>query len=216
MDNAIHLMGEHATTCADFSVRAQVQSTPTDPTDPLMGRVSLTAEGPNDDGNVCLQANGRVTSQVDECRIDVLSDGIVVDSGNTGNIGLRAGAAPCMQQVDLEGNGGSIVLENGQIDGSPKIDIGEDSITLSVGTNKITISATGIKVEGLEITIEGTTSAEMKAPSVSVDASADATIKGAASTEVSSSGSMVVKGTASTEVSASGTMTLKGAMVMIN
>lgn len=216
MDNAIHLMGEHATTCADFSVRAQVESTPTDLSDPVTGRVSLTAVGPNDDGNVSLKANGRVSSRVDECTIDVVAGGIVVDAGHSGNIGLRAGTAPCIQRVDVEGDGGSIVLENGQIDGSPKIEIGVDSITLSVGTNKITIGSTGITIEGLEVTVEGTSTAEIKAPSVSVEASADATVKGSASTEISSSGTMTVKGTASTEVSASGTMTLKGAMVMIN
>lgn len=199
MDNAIMVDGEHAVSCAQFSVRAEAASA-SGPKDPLTSRIELVSSGPKKDGSVSLESNGRVTAKVDEAAIDVVSSGVVIDSGDLGNVAARAGSAPAMQHIEMEGNGGSIILENGQIPLSPRIKIGVDSIELSVGLNKITIDAMGVSVSGIKVDVEGT---------------ADTSIKGL-NVEVAADLAATVKGNASAELSAGVQTTVKGAMVMIN
>lgn len=199
MDNSVYMMGEHAVSCADFSVRAEVGEASDSTHLPLTARVNLTAQGPSDDGCVNLRANGRVAARVGQSSIDVLSEGVVVDAGDLGNIGLRSGTAPAMQFVDLEGNGGNIVLGNGQLPVSPKIEITPDSIELSVGPNKITIGPTGVSISGVEVSVDGEATASVSAPAVTINGQLEAALKGAMAT-----------------VEGSGTAAVKGAMVMIN
>ena len=71
--------------------------------------------------------------------------------------------------------------------------------TLKVGSNTITIDNSGIKVKGIQVAIEGTAKAEMKAPLTTVKADGMLEAKGAVS-----------------QVSADGPLMLKGAVTMIN
>ena len=191
--------GEHSISCAEFSVRADVGKVSTDPDFPITGRIDLAAVGPVSDGSVNLSSNGRIAAKVDECSLDIVAKGVVLDGGDLGKVGLRAGTAPMMQQVDLDGNGGSIVVQNGQLPVCPKIEVSADSIIISVGLNKITINAMGIEISGLQVTTKGTVEASLEAPIVAVKGSVQASLQGA----------MVgVEGSAMT--------TVKGAMVMIN
>jgi hypothetical protein len=199
MDNIQHLPGEHSISCAEFSVRADVGKASMDPDFPVTGRIDLAAVGPVSDGSVSLSSNGRIAAKVDECSLDIVSKGVVLDGGDLGKVGLRAGTAPMMQQVDLDGNGGSIVVQNGQLPICPKIEVSADSIVLSVGPNKITINAMGIEISGLQVSAKGMVEASLEAPIVAVKGSVQASLQGA----------MVgVEGSAMT--------TIKGAMVMIN
>ncbi|HBJ33379.1 MAG TPA: hypothetical protein DDZ51_01180 [Planctomycetaceae bacterium] len=166
----------------------------------MMGRIDLRAAGPISNGSIRLAADGRVAANVGESSIDLVTSGIVIDAGNSGNVTLRAGTVPLVQHVHLEGNGGGIVLQNGQLPVSPKIEIKADSIELSVGVNKIVIGPTGITISGLQVSVEGTTDVSVSACDVKIAAQISAT----------------VKGTASAELSAAGQTTVKGAMVMIN
>ncbi|MEP3478784.1 MAG: type VI secretion system tip protein VgrG [Fuerstiella sp.] len=52
------------------------------------------------------------------------------------------------------------------------------AIELKVGNNSITIDQTGIKIKGMQVTIEGTTKAELKAPMTNVKGDAMLVIKG--------------------------------------
>jgi len=199
MDNIQHLPGEHSISCAEFSVRADVAKSSADPDFPVTGRIDLAAVGPLSDGCVNLSANGRIAAKVDACSLDIVSKGIIMDGGDRGKVGLRVGTAPMMQQVDLDGNGGSIVVQNGQFSICPKIEVSADSIVLSVGPNKITISAMGIEISGLQVSTKGTVEASVEAPIVAVKGSVQASLQGA----------MVA-------VEGSAMATVKGAMVMIN
>lgn len=201
MDNVLNTVGKQGFNCAEFAVRAELPSGAAGGLDdPKVARVSVSADGAAEDGIVALSSNGRVGLSVEDATIDVMPGGIVVDAGDTGNIGLRAGTAPCQQSIDVQGNTGSIVLQNGQLPMTPKIEIGKDSIELSVGLNKITIGPTGIEISGATVDIEGTLDVSMKGLNVGIEANVAAS----------------VKGTATAELSASGPTTVKGAMVMIN
>ncbi len=199
MDQAMQVTGEHSIACAGFNVRAEVVNEASTIDLPLMSRIDLSANGPSDNGSVNLSADGRVSSRVGGACVDVVSGGVVADAGDEGNVGLRAGTAPMMQFVDLEGNGGSIVLGNGQVPLSPKIEITPDGIALSVGPNKITIGPTGIKISGLTVAIEGELEASMSAATATVNGQLEAAVKGAMAS-----------------LEGSGTATVKGAIVMIN
>jgi type VI secretion system secreted protein VgrG len=199
MDNVQHLPGEHSISCAEFSVRANVANASTDPKFPMTGRIDLAAVGPVSDGCVNLSSNGRIAAKVDRCSMDIVSGGVVLDGGDLGKVGLRAGTAPMMQQVDLDGNGGSIVVQNGQLPICPKIEVSPDSIVLSVGPNKITINALGIQISGLQVAVKGTVDASLDAPMVTVKGDVQASLQGAM---------VAVEGSAMT--------TVKGGIVMIN
>lgn len=192
MDHAANTTGQQQFACAGFSVSATVDEQPSEPTEPTTGNIYLSAKGPESDGNVSLQADGRVTASVAESRIDVVDGGIVLDAGDTGNIGARVGTSPLMQHIELEGDGGNVVLENGQLPLAPKIEITPDAIVLSVGTNKITIGPEGIEITGLEVSIKGELATNVEGLDVTVKADVAATLQGGAET------------------------TIKGAMVMIN
>lgn len=201
MDDCNHLIGEYAISCGDFSVRAETSAPNMDVDQPSMARVDLAACGPANNGAVCLNANGNVSARVDGCSVNIVSQGIVVDGGNTGNVGMRTGAAPMTQSIVAGGNGKSIVLQNGQVPSvSPIIEIGIDSIELAVGPNKIKIGPTGIEITGLQVDVAGIATANLKAPLVNVEADAQ----------------VAVKGNAMASLEASGMTTVKGGMVMIN
>ena len=192
MDHAGNTTGEQQFACAGFSVCASVDEPAASALEPATGSIQLSATGPLKDGNVSLKADGRVTSSVGQSHIDVVSGGIVVDAGDMGNIGTRAGTAPMMQHVELQGNGGNILLENGQLPISPKIEITPDSIVLSVGTNKITIGPAGIEIIGLEVSVKGELATNVEGLDVTVKGDLATTLQGGAET------------------------TIKGAIVMIN
>ena len=199
MDQADKFTGERSLSCASFIVNANVVET--DGVDlPLASRIDLTASGPSDNGSVRLTADGLVSSRVGQSGIDIAAAGVVVDGGDGGKIGVRAGSPPMMQTIDLEGDGGNIVLKNGQLPVSPTIQITPDGIELAVGPNKITIGPTGIVIQGLEVSITGEMSASMSGLIVSVEGQTEASLKGLAGTTVESSAMT----------------TIKGAMVMIN
>lgn len=199
MDHTIDVIGEHGVHCSKFFVRATVDSAPEGVDDPRLGWVELSSKGPEDDGCVVLTSNGRVACEVAQTSIDLMSDGIVMDAGPEGNIGLRAGTPPLIQSVDLEGDGGSIKLCNGQLPIAPTIEITEESIELSVGPNKLTIDATGIRLQGLTVAIEGEATAEMSALEVSVEGTVAASLSGLTA-----------------ELQGEAEASVKGAMVMIN
>jgi hypothetical protein len=192
MDSVLNVLGEHAISCADFSVRAEVSEKSMALDAPAIARIDLTAVGADDDGEVLLNANGRIALKVAQRSIDFVKKGIVLDAGDEGNIGLRAGTAPAIQHVELMGNGGSIILENGQLPMAPKIEITVDSIILSVGASKITIGPAGIQISSVSVSVEG---------------KVEATLTGMMA---------AVKGQATAELSAAGEASVKGAIVMIN
>ncbi len=199
MDQAQQMTGEHSITCAGLNVRAEVVKESTSPDLPLMSRIDLSAAGPSDDGVISLDADGRVTTRVGQSGIDVEDNGVVVDAGMEGKVGLRAGMAPMMQSVTLGGTGENIVLQNGQLPVSPKIEITAETIELSVGPNKITIGPSGITISGLEVSVEGELSASMSGATVTVNGQIEAALKGAM-----------------TSVEGEGMTTIKGGVVMIN
>lgn len=199
MDQCTQLIGEFAVSCGDFSVRAEVCETAFDVEQPSMARVDLLASGPNDDGSVSLRANGNVSARVDAASIDVTSDGVVVDGGAGGKVGMRVGTAPMIQSITASGNGGNIVLENGQLPVSPTIQISPDSIELSVGPNKITIGPTGIEISGIQVNVKGNATATLAAPAVTVQGDVQVAVKGAMAS-----------------LEGSGMTTVKGGVVMIN
>jgi hypothetical protein len=194
MDSAQHLTGQKSFSCSDFSVRAVVAATSLDTDVAATGRVDLVASGPDDNGAVSLSANGQISAGVGESSLAIRADGIVVDGGNLGNIGIRAGTAPMMQYVGVEGNGGSILLQNGQLPVAPKIEVKADSIILSVGPNKITIGPTGISIEGLQVAVKGEVSAKMTALDVAMEGEISATMKANATATVQAAGQAVLKG----------------------
>lgn len=54
----------------------------------------------------------------------------------------------------------------------------ESKITLKVGDNSIEITTSGITVKGTEVVVEGTSTADLKAPTVTVDGSGQTNVKG--------------------------------------
>lgn len=192
MDHVVNTTGQQQFACAGFAVAASVDEQSIDPLAPTTGNIYLSASGPESDGNICFSADGRVTSRVAASQIDVVDGGIVCDAGDEGNIGLRAGTAPMMQHIEVEGNGGNVVLENGQLPLAPKIEITPDSIVLSVGLNKITIGPAGIEITGLEVSVKGELATNVEGLEVSVKGDLTAALQGGVEA------------------------TVKGAMVMIN
>ncbi len=184
MDRAANTTGQQQIACSGFSVSATVDQPPSKLTDPTTGSIYLSAEGPGKNGNVSVKADGRVSSSVDACHVDVVSSGIVLDAGDKGNIGARAGTAPMMQHIELQGNGGNVVLENGQLPLSPKIEIQADAIVMSVGMNKITIGPTGITISGLEVNLKAAAVANVEALQVTVKGSVAATVQSGAMTTI--------------------------------
>lgn len=199
MDQTLQLTGEHALSCASFVVHAEVVASDNVQL-PIKSRIDLTANGPDDNGSIRLAADGNVSCRVADACVDVVAGGVVLEGGADGRVGLRAGNALTLQAVDLEGDGGNIVLKNGQLPVSPTIQITPDGIEMSVGPNKITIGPTGIVIQGLEVSITGEMSASMSGLTVSVEGQTEASLKGLAGTTVESSAMT----------------TVKGAMVMIN
>lgn len=184
MDHAANTTGQQQFACAGFSVCATVDEAPTELTAPTTGSIYLSAQGPESSGNVSLKADGRVTSSVAETHIDVIAGGVVIDAGDKGNIGARAGSAPAMQHLELQGNGGNILLENGQTPISPKIEIQLDKIVMSVGANKIVIGPAGIEISGLEVNVKGAAKANVEALELTMKGSVEATIQAGVQTTI--------------------------------
>ncbi|WP_410497874.1 type VI secretion system Vgr family protein [Chitinibacter sp. S2-10] len=97
------------------------------------------------------------------------------------------------------------------------------SIELKVGSNSIKIDTSGITIKGMAVHVEGTSSADVKAPSVSIKGQASASLACDGDTSISGLNVAVqgdiaatVKGNATAELSASGQTAVKGAIVMIN
>ncbi|CAN5817096.1 type VI secretion system spike protein VgrG1b [soil metagenome] len=68
------------------------------------------------------------------------------------------------------------------------------SIELKVGANSIKIENSGITVKGIQVKIEGSAMAEMKAPMVKVDGSAMVEVKGGGMAKVEGGGMLMAKG----------------------
>ncbi|QEG40654.1 hypothetical protein [Roseimaritima ulvae] len=184
MDHAANTTGQQQFACAGFSVCATVDEPPTELTEPTTGSVYMTAKGPANNGNVSLKADGRVSSSVAQSHIDVIAGGVVVDAGDEGKVGMRVGSAPMMQHVELQGNGGNILLQNGQLPLAPKIEVTPDSIVLSVGANKITIGPTGIAISGLEIKAKAAAAVNVEGLETTIKAGVAATLQAGASTTI--------------------------------
>ncbi|MEZ6092173.1 MAG: hypothetical protein R3C05_30065 [Pirellulaceae bacterium] len=208
MDNATSTMAVESLACAGYAVHAEVGSKPDDADLPQFGRVDLIAVGPDDDGKINLQADGRVQAKAGESYLDIIPDKIVAEAGMQGEIGLRCGMAPVQQHIELQGTGKDIVIENGQIDAvAPTIRLTSDSIILSVGPNEIKIGMSGIEIKGLEVSVDAKLSASVSGTSLSLEGLNSATLKGGVSAEVNGA-QATLKGAAMT--------TIKGGVVMIN
>lgn len=84
---------------------------------------------------------------------------------------------------------------------------GKSKIVLKVGSNKITLTNSGIEISGLKVDIKATSSASMKATTININGSASTTAKG---------GMVTINGTGITQVKAGGMVQIQGALTKIN
>lgn len=94
-----------------------------------------------------------------------------------------------------------------KVDGQSIAISGKNKIELSVGASKIEISASGIKLDAPQISINGKAKAEMKAAMVSIEGQGKTDIKGALVT---------VEGSAMTQVKAGAMVQIQGAIAKVN
>jgi type VI secretion system secreted protein VgrG len=99
------------------------------------------------------------------------------------------------EALSVGGDSTLTVDGNIKVDSKGKIEItAMTSIELKVGPNSIKIENSGITVKGVQVKIEGSAMAEMKAPMVKVDGSAMVEVKAGAMATVDGGGMLMAKG----------------------
>lgn len=97
--------------------------------------------------------------------------------------------------LTVNGDLSESVTGNIKVDSKGKIEItAMTSIELKVGPNSIKIENSGITVKGIQVKIEGSAMAEMKAPMVKVDGSAMVEVKAGAMAKVEGGAMLMAKG----------------------
>lgn len=130
---------------------------------------SVTVSSGNDSfavqqGNISVEASqGNISTKADVGNIAVeASQGNVTTTADLGNVSITATAG----NISVQANAGSITLQAGQ------------SVTLQVGENSITVGASGIQINGLQVSVQGTMKASIQAPMAQVNADATLTLQG--------------------------------------
>lgn len=167
--------------------------------------VNINSHSSNGNGVVNIGANSQVDLAAGPARVALSAEDevILLSGGSSGTVSAVCGDPSFRQSVEISNSSKSTVIQNGKIPGmaqsikmdgesaelaisngelpvSPTITMSATSIILAVGpTSSIEISAEGITISGLNVSVEGTVSTQVKGAMVQVSGDATAEVKAA-------------------------------------
>ena len=195
MNDNQNLQGEYSLNATSVNLNSRVSTG--------QAVVNIQSESGDNQGLVNIGADNQIGIAAGSARVSLNSneESIVLNAGSSGTLSAVCGDSSFRQGIEIcnedkstkiengksEGSsqfvkmdGSDLTISNGGLSTSPTITMTSDSIKLSVGSSSsIEISADGITISGLNVTIEGSVNVGVSGAEVDVEASAQATLKGA-------------------------------------